>query len=458
MEPDAAAPDFSRLRRSSFVVVLLEDYEWVDLAQILRGAIETRKEAGWVAVAPGRRKDDAPASAPTRSQVSERFSTDLAADLRSRTTHRLEPRRLSTPWARDGILISDAADATLGAIRLREEKLESGAWSLEAAWLHYASVRAVRRRRGRSEDEPGALQSTRNRFSLRPRRTGRRRQRISAEPIRMRRSHATMSAPRSSACLHRRQTVRAFDRSVSFPLARISRLLHASFGCHGQTDSRIWCRATQANQPVGRLAASDRGRTSSRTRSRACRRASITTAARCHGNRVLAPDGAFGARADVQDPAAPGQAYGAEAHALVVLTCRFDRAFWKYRKVERTYAVAMMDAGHLSQTLYLLATEMAARQLRGRRRSISSAPPASWRSMSPTRLPIAIVGCGPPDHESPHAVLHEPGRSGSTPAIGPAPRRPPRRSGGGVHDGLDPGERIPGRSGASFQSSRKRLP
>jgi putative peptide maturation dehydrogenase len=53
-----------------------------------------------------------------------------------------------------------------------------------------------------------------------------------------------------------------------------------------------------------------------------------------------------------------GQSYFADAQALVVLAARFDRAFWKYRNHQKALAALLMDAAHLSQTLYLVCTEL----------------------------------------------------------------------------------------------------
>jgi putative peptide maturation dehydrogenase len=55
--------------------------------------------------------------------------------------------------------------------------------------------------------------------------------------------------------------------------------------------------------------------------------------------------------------AVAGQDYFAEAHVLVVLASRFARNFWKYRNHAKAYRVCILDAGHLSQTLLLSATE-----------------------------------------------------------------------------------------------------
>ena len=52
---------------------------------------------------------------------------------------------------------------------------------------------------------------------------------------------------------------------------------------------------------------------------------------------------------------AAGQMLADELSALVIITCRFDKLAWKYPH-SRAYRVALLDAGHLSQTFQLLAT------------------------------------------------------------------------------------------------------
>ena len=51
------------------------------------------------------------------------------------------------------------------------------------------------------------------------------------------------------------------------------------------------------------------------------------------------------------------QHWFADAHVAVVLVPRFDRTFWKYRRHMKGYRVVALEAGHLSQTLYLAATD-----------------------------------------------------------------------------------------------------
>lgn len=53
-----------------------------------------------------------------------------------------------------------------------------------------------------------------------------------------------------------------------------------------------------------------------------------------------------------------GQHYFAQAHVVIALAARFGRNFWKYRNHAKAYRAVILNAGHLSQTLYLAATEL----------------------------------------------------------------------------------------------------
>lgn len=62
--------------------------------------------------------------------------------------------------------------------------------------------------------------------------------------------------------------------------------------------------------------------------------------------------------ADLALRSVAAQDYFANAHVLLVMVSRFPRSFWKYRNHAKAYRVAMLDVGHLSQTLYLSATDL----------------------------------------------------------------------------------------------------
>jgi len=51
-----------------------------------------------------------------------------------------------------------------------------------------------------------------------------------------------------------------------------------------------------------------------------------------------------------------GQSFADDLSAAVIITCRLDKLMWKYSQ-SRSYRVALIEAGHLSQNLQLLATD-----------------------------------------------------------------------------------------------------
>ncbi|MBD0707259.1 MULTISPECIES: putative peptide maturation dehydrogenase [unclassified Streptomyces] len=53
-----------------------------------------------------------------------------------------------------------------------------------------------------------------------------------------------------------------------------------------------------------------------------------------------------------------GQHWFSDAPVLAVLVPRYARSFWKYRRHAKAYRALVLDSGHLSQTLYLSATEL----------------------------------------------------------------------------------------------------
>jgi len=52
------------------------------------------------------------------------------------------------------------------------------------------------------------------------------------------------------------------------------------------------------------------------------------------------------------------QSYFLDAPVFVIAVSRFGRNFWKYRNHAKAYRALILDVGHLSQTMYLAATEL----------------------------------------------------------------------------------------------------
>jgi putative peptide maturation dehydrogenase len=53
-----------------------------------------------------------------------------------------------------------------------------------------------------------------------------------------------------------------------------------------------------------------------------------------------------------------GQHWFENVPVMVVMTARFDRLFWKYRRHTKAWRVVHLDVGHLSQTMYLSAADL----------------------------------------------------------------------------------------------------
>lgn len=53
-----------------------------------------------------------------------------------------------------------------------------------------------------------------------------------------------------------------------------------------------------------------------------------------------------------------GQHWFVNVPVMVIMTARFDRLFWKYRRHTKAWRVVHLDVGHLSQTMYLSAADL----------------------------------------------------------------------------------------------------
>ena len=156
--------------------------------------------------------------------------------------------------------------------------------------------------------------------------------------------------------LRARRTTRAFDRATPMTVAQLDTVMRYVFGCHGYglNSADVVCikRTSPSGgglAPVEAYAIVDgvdgvapgiyhyNGRDHSLVR-----KAELTSGE----GRALATEFMC------------GQSYFAAAHVTFVLTARFYRNHWKYRRHQKAYPGILMDAAHLTQTLYLVAAEL----------------------------------------------------------------------------------------------------
>ena len=154
--------------------------------------------------------------------------------------------------------------------------------------------------------------------------------------------------------LHR-YTGRNFDKQAVLPLAVAARMLQRAFGAQAQREMAPGAFVFKKTSPsAGGLHPIE----------------AYVLAQRVEGlasglyhyhpvKHTLAPVKALSAEdaATLALTAVADQDWFADAPLMVILSARVERNFWKYRNHVKAYRAVLLDAGHLSQTWYLLATE-----------------------------------------------------------------------------------------------------
>ncbi len=332
-----------RVRRCK--VLYLESREEVtfDLGDLLAGGTGARRARSWIALAPhlgGEYVVDALAREVLGGLSPEQWS---------------EPADLPDGWQPKlkelidcGLVLADQADAD-DPRRARDEALRRSHWHPLSALAHGLT-------RWNGVDAVEAMQSTgtetadKLRDVLGP-----------PPPERAIRGDivSRVALQRSASngfddLLRRRATCRNFDRSRALPLASLTQVLERVFAAQAVvpvTPDTVFlkknCPSGGGLHPVDAyvvvrdVAGLDPG--------------------------IYYYDPIEHALGRLPDPAMPleklmceavaGQTWFADAHVLAIMAPRYARNFWKYRQHAKAYRAVLLEAGHLSQTLYLSATE-----------------------------------------------------------------------------------------------------
>jgi len=294
------------------------------------------------------------------------------------------------PWAdelgRDGLVVSDDPGEPFPDLRRRDEELTALGWWPDAAALHLGArwdgVRAaVPGRDGRQPPTSGYAGSA-----------------LPAFPVR---GCPRTPLPRSEGdsalrqVLARRRTVRTFD-DVRRPVdvAELATLLRWVWGAHGTV--RL------AGDEVGLKRTSPSGGSLHPIEVYpVVRRVEGLSPGLYHylgGEHALEQIAALdegSARALVEGGTA-GQWYFADADVAFVMAARFRRSYRKYRRHPKIYRATLLDAGHLSQTFYLLCTELGL----GPWVTVALDEGVLERALDLEPLDegvVAVCGCGRPD-------------------------------------------------------------
>ena len=179
------------------------------------------------------------------------------------------------------------------------------------------------------------------------------------------------------ALLDTRTTCRNYDPDACVPLATFSQLMARVFGARGIGRPAPGFDVYKRTSPSGgalhptdcflivqRVTGIDPGLYRYRIESHALEPVVPAIAPPQPGDTGTEPSGDATPRAWTTDElhafariAVAGQDFFANAAVLCVLAPRFHRNFWKYRNHAKAHRVCVLDAGHLSQTLQLCATQ-----------------------------------------------------------------------------------------------------
>lgn len=255
-----------------------------------------------------------------------------------------------------GLLVSDGGGRELEELRRRDEQLTANGWYRYAA-LYHSVTRRAGLDLGLSEDlDDRWRQSVREALDERHRRSGPASSPFHRAPNATARHELPLVEPGEPLfdTLRRRRTARGYEPDAALGVEQLSVLLRTVFGCTGVAErGRGYVLQKKTSPSGGALHPIE----------------AYPVVRRVDG---LAPglyhydvEGHALELIEELDDATEylrfamcGQAHFQHAQVAFVLTARFRRNFWKYWRQLDQYGVLLLDAGHLSQTLYLVATEL----------------------------------------------------------------------------------------------------
>ncbi|WP_028918412.1 putative peptide maturation dehydrogenase [Pseudoxanthomonas sp. J35] len=317
-----------------------EDVEF-DLADVLRGGDGLASRMRWLALAPHLAREvelDA-----RERELLGRLSAERWVD---RATLDGDARKALPRLLREGLVLGSGKRHA--AMRQREEALREVHWDPLAATMH-AFTRWEDADAVRSMEDTGTvtIEEVRELFGAPP----------PAVPVPE--DDALLQLPRAArgdfdALLSRRVTCRNFDTARPLPRTLFAQVLERVFAAHGKMEVTADTVFLKKNCPSGGglhpveaylLVQNVEGVVPGLYHYHPVR----------HALRPLPSPGR--PLADLALEAVARQHWFANAHAMAILAPRYDRHFWKYRRHPKGLRVVTLEAGHLSQLLYLAATD-----------------------------------------------------------------------------------------------------
>lgn len=343
-----------------------------------------RRTRHLVFVAPA---DDASAAVPVRSLL-----TGVRADLSLEEVGvllGLSARRWSwrvddvAIWlSRQGLLVSDEPEEPFVQLRRRDGELTGLGWHPAAAAFlvgtRWDGQRVTAQRRdGSRPPRPPRIGTAESPFHLR-------------QGVRVR-LPAVVHDSEFQQLLHLRRTTRSFDATRPVTELELATLLRSVWGAHGWAPLAHRDTAVRKTSPSGgglhpvevypfvrNVEGVEPGIYHYRTDDHELVRLTALDAGAC---------------LKLLERATAGQWYFADADVAFVMTARFARSFWKYRRHAKILRAILLEAGHLSQTFYLLCTQLGLGPYITA--AIDDAELERALELDPLfEAPLAVCGCG----------------------------------------------------------------
>ena len=329
-----------RIRRCAVVFLEPREQAEFDLGVLLGGGDGLRRERRWLALAPhlGTEVEVDGTERELLGAMSPGQWVDEAG---------IEERAAMERLVAEGLLISD--EPAHAAMRARDESLRGTYWHPLAATLHaftrWSGVNTVQNSKDSGTETAVEMRQV---LGVPPVEAARRAPDANLKPL------PRIAPTDFDDLLARRATCRNFDPSRKVPYDLFAQLLQRVFAAQAEVRVSDDLTFLKKNVPSGGglhpmecylIVQHVEG----------VAPGLYHYQAQEHALEPLAgPDKPL--REFVMDMVAQ-QHWFADAHVVVLLSPRFDRTFWKYRHHAKGYRVVALEGGHLSQTLYLSATE-----------------------------------------------------------------------------------------------------
>jgi putative peptide maturation dehydrogenase len=330
------------IRRCALMTLEPRERLEFDLAGLLDGGTGLGARLEWIAIAP---------HTTNETVVSDSEAAALGAISPSRWSEadeleRAHSREVIDSLLEKGLLIADGSEADA-----RDRLARDTGWRCASAAMHYAS-------RWRGVDTEEVQRNFTDLYGgdllkeLGP----------APPPVRERaQAHERIALPAAAptpldALLDGRVTCRNFDPARSLPAAQFAAVLYRAFGARVVDDYAPGVQLLKKGVPsAGGLHPTEAYLL--------IQRVDGIAPGLYHYHAVdhaLEPmrELSAAAAAALARTFVGAQAYFVDAPVLVVPVTRFRRNFWKYRNHAKAYRALVLDVGHLSQTLYLAATEL----------------------------------------------------------------------------------------------------